>query len=123
MSSKTLILRKIGGFYQAFDDDALIMSYLFNYKVINYRCGFPISSINKVIEKLEELNINYILKQEEEIEKDFKRKNNYLKYLDKSKVKDSINNRIHNILNKLDKLDKNKLEELLTTIEDLVYEN
>ena len=100
MSSKTLILRKIGGFYQAFVVDALIMSYLFNYKVINYRCGFPINSINKVIEKLEELNINYILKQEEEIEKDFKRKNNYLKYLDKSKVKDSINNRIHNILNK-----------------------
>ena len=78
MSGKTLILRKIGGFYQAFDDDALIMSYLFNYKIINYRCGFPISSINKVIEKLEELNINYILKQEE-IVKDFKRKNNYLK--------------------------------------------
>ena len=63
-SSKMLTLRKVGGFYQAFDGDALIISYLFNYKVINYRCGFPISAIHKVVNVLEEKSISYVLKQE-----------------------------------------------------------
>lgn len=122
-SKKTLTLRKVGGFYQAFDDDALIISYLFNYKIVNSRCGFPISTINKVIEKLEEKTINYTLKQEQEQIKDFKRKNNYLKYLEKSKIRDNINNRIRSILSKLEVLDRKRLEELLGSIEDIVYED
>lgn len=122
MSSKMITLRKVGGFYQTFDNDALIISYLFNYKIVNSRCGFPVSVINKVTNVLEEKSISYILKQDEEQIKDFKRKNNYDKYLEKSKVKDNLNNRIQNILKKIETLNKEKLEKILTLIEDNIYE-
>ena len=64
MSERSIILRKVGGFYQIFNDDALIINYFFNYKIVNYKYGFPISTLNKVTEKLEENTINYIIKQE-----------------------------------------------------------
>ena len=103
MYNRSIIIRKSGGFYQVFDNDALIISYLFNYKIINHKCGFPLIVINKVMNVLEEKNINYIIKDEEEIVKNFRSKNTYSKYLEKSKIKDNINNRVKNILEKLDK--------------------
>lgn len=32
MDNKSIVLRKAGGFYQVFDNDALIVNYLFNLK-------------------------------------------------------------------------------------------
>ena len=122
MDNKSIVLRKVGGFYQVFDNDALIVNYLFNYKINNYRCGFPINVINKVINTLEEKSINYIIKGEEEIVKDYKRKNNYSKYLDKSISRSSINRRINNILDRISKMDENKLNDIIDIIEDYVYE-
>ena len=97
MSSKSIVLRKSGGFYQAFDDDALIINYLFDYKINNHKCGFPLKTLDKVINILEEKSISYIIKNKEEIIKDFKKKNNYNKYLDKSKTKYNIKN-IHKLI-------------------------
>ena len=120
--NKSIVLRKVGGFYQTFDDDALIISYLFNYKVNNYRCGFPINTLNKVINGLEEKKINYVIKGEEEIFKDFKKDNSYDRYLEKAMIKDNISNRISNILYKLDSMEISKLEKILTSIEEIIYE-
>lgn len=41
-----LVLIKSGSFYITFYDDALILNYLFNYKVINNKVGFPISNLD-----------------------------------------------------------------------------
>ena len=122
MYNRSIIIRKSGGFYQVFDNDALIISYLFNYKITNHKCGFPIIAINKIMNVLEEKNINYIIKDEEEIVKNFRCKNTYSMYLEKSKIKDNINNRVKNILDKLDKLDSKKLDKTLSIIEDYLYE-
>lgn len=122
MDNRSIVLRKVGGFYQTFDDDALIISYLFNYKIINYRCGFPINTINKVTNSLEERKINYLVKGEEEIFKVFKKDNNYSKYLDKAKTKDKIDNRVKNILEKLNSMETTKLEKILKSIEEIIYE-
>lgn len=46
-----LVLIKDGSFYITFYDDALILNYLFNYKVIN----------NKVLSKLDNNNISYYI--------------------------------------------------------------
>ena len=35
-------LYKKGGFYHCYNDDSYIISYLFDYKIINNRVGFPI---------------------------------------------------------------------------------
>lgn len=40
---------KHGKFYNVYGNDAIVVSVLTNYKVINNRLGFPISMINKVI--------------------------------------------------------------------------
>ena len=120
MSKKSIILRKVGGFYQTFDDDALIISYFFDYKIVNYICGFPISVIEKIINVLEENTINYTIKQEEEITKDFKTKNNYDKYLEKGKVKNDLRKRIEKILGKLSELNEIELNKLLDEIEEKI---
>ena len=50
---KFVTIRKMGLFYQVFDDDALILHYLLDYKVIDRKVGFPNNAINKVINILE----------------------------------------------------------------------
>ena len=122
MNNRSIIIRKSGGFYQVFDNDALIISYLFDYKIINYKCGFPLVAINKVINTLEEKKINFIIKDEEEVVKNFRNKNTYSKYLEKARVKDNINNRIKSILDKINDLDVKKLNEVLSVIEETLYE-
>ena len=61
--NNTVVLRKSGGFYICFDNDAIILSYLCNYKISNGRVGFPINTINKVTNLLIDNNINYIIKE------------------------------------------------------------
>lgn len=51
----SVVLRKSGGFYIFFDDDAIIISFLCNYKINNGRVGFPINTINKVTNLLEDI--------------------------------------------------------------------
>ena len=122
MNNRSIVIRKTGGFYQVFDNDALIISYLFDYKIINHKCGFPLVAINKVINTLEEKKINFIIKDEEEKIKNFKNKNTYSKYLEKARVKDNINNRIKSILDKINDLDVKKMNEVLSVIEETLYE-
>ena len=124
MSSNYYItLRRTGGFYQVFDNDALIVSYLFNYKINNYKVGFPVSAYNKVINTLEDKYINYVVKEKEEIiTKDFKNRNKYSKFLEKSIIKDNVNNRINKILDKINNMDKDELELILNRIEEIIYE-
>lgn len=54
-----IVIRKNGGFYYVFDDDAIIISYLTGYKISSGRCGFPLNSLSKVTNLLEENMINY----------------------------------------------------------------
>ena len=64
--SNYLVLIKIGNFYEAYNDDAKILSYLFNYKLktidhIYSISGFPLVAIHKVKSLLEKKEISYIL--------------------------------------------------------------
>ncbi len=106
--------RKVGGFYHVFDDDIYILNYLFNYKIINNRVGFPISAINKVINTLEEKKINYQLDSNII---DFKKKNNYQKYAEKGKTKYNFKIDIEKIYDKLELLSSKDLKEILNFIE------
>lgn len=108
-----IVFRKFGGFYSVYDDDAIIMHYLFNYKVKDSRVGFPINSINKIIDKLKEVHIDYKLEDDKVTFKD----NQYDYYLAESKNKITLDNRVDEIINKINKLDFNKLNELITIID------
>ena len=66
-----LILFKSGIFYEAFDEDAVILNRLFNYKISkkknNMRAGFPLSNIEKVEKELEDKKINYMIIENKKI--------------------------------------------------------
>ncbi len=121
-SNNYLVIRKMGLFYNIFDDDAQILSYLLGYRVINGRCGFPVNSYNKVINTLEERKINYIVVDTEEIKKDFKNLNNYDLYLAKSKSKLSLMNIVKEINEKIENLPEDKLYKVLEYLKELVDE-
>ena len=53
---------KYGNFYRCFNNDAVIINYLFNYKLSEKNStGFPIKSIDKVISILRNNNISCIV--------------------------------------------------------------
>ena len=119
-----VILRRIGGFYNTFDNDAIVLSYLCNYKVKNGKCGFPISAIDKVINILDNNKVNYIIKEKgiDKIKKNFNNGNKYNKILIKGKEKYDINFRIDNIINVLSNLSYDKLDNLIDIITDYINE-
>ena len=121
MEMNSVVLRKSGGFYICFDDDAIIISFLCNYKINNGRVGFPINTINKVINILEDNCINYIIKENMVIKekKSFGKKNKYKFYLDKGNKKIDLDYRVNGIMNRLNDLDECDILRLL----DLTIEN
>ena len=120
----SVVIRRSGGFYYVFDDDAMIISYLTGYKVSGDRCGFPLNSLSKVTNLLEDNSINYLVKEKmEEVDRrEFKKNNKYGKILDKGKKKFSIDYRINSIMEKLNELSYDELDELLDVIEVYIDE-
>lgn len=122
-----VLLLKIGTFYECYNDDANIISYLFGYKIKTLSsgdkvCGYPLVSYNKVISNLESRNINYISIDKahnyEEMDKmNYKKKNKYIDISSKANSYIDKLNRIEKIKNHLLK-DDSKLEE----VEKLLYE-
>ena len=60
---KNILIIKCGNFYEVIDKDALIISRLFGYKISKlsdtFKCGFPIPSLDKVVDILNYNEINY----------------------------------------------------------------
>lgn len=72
---KYVVLLKIGVFYEAIDEDAVLLNKLFKYKIrivnMHINVGFPINCLAQVKNKLECNNINYIV-VERSNKKDYK---------------------------------------------------
>ena len=104
--NESVCMFKIGGFYHAFGRDADIISYLFDYKIKdtngNKECGFPLSSVNKVTAKLQELKINYlVIDRRNNFDVDEKEEytdlNRYMEYYKKANKYINVKRRIQNI--------------------------
>ena len=121
---ESVVIRKSGGFYNVFDDDAIIISYLTGYKITDGRCGFPLNSLNKVTNLLEDNKVNYTVKEkmEDEEKKNYKKNNKYSNVLDKGKKKISIDYRINDIIKKINNISYNRLCDLLDIIEEYINE-
>ena len=120
-----IILFKQGNFYLSINDDALVLNSIFNYKVnviSNFiKVGFPINSIDKVIQILEEKSINYIIADKEIIEKKKYPNNMYLNYLNIDSNYEFILSRINKIGKTLkDNILNSNIEELLSNIERII---
>ena len=128
-----IVLIKIGKFYYSYSKDAYIVSYIFNYKLKiveeNIRvCAFPVFILNKIIAKLEENKINYIVidrRNNYEVDEkiDNGNLNKYNFYLEKSKRYINQKNRIEKIYNYLVyNIEKNENNKLIKEIESLINE-
>lgn len=80
MEKNIITISKKGSFCNIYNNDCYILYYLFNYKIINNKLGFPINSLPKVIATLENRKINYSIGNKEISFID----NNYLTYVTSS---------------------------------------
>ena len=105
---ESIVLVKIGKFYNVYGRDSYIMSYLIGYKLKEIEnistCGFPVDSINKVMAKLENTKINYLLidrRNNYDVDKisDNKNLNTYIKTYEKAKEYINAKNRVNKIYN------------------------
>ena len=115
-----VVIRKTGGFYNVFDDDAVIISYLTGYKLVGGKCGFPLNSLTKVTNLLENNSINYVVRENmKDVNiKNYKRANKYSKVLEKGKKKLDVDYRINDIIARINELSYDKLSNLLDIIEE-----
>lgn len=127
-----ITLVKIGKFYHVYGKDSYIISYFFGYKIKNvencYMCGFPINSINKVMAKLEENKINYLIvdrrnNYELDTISDNKNLNNYNKYFEKSKKYINYKKRIENVNEFLiNNVEKEEFKKIIQEMEKIINE-
>lgn len=123
-----LILFKSGSFYVSFDEDAVILNKLFNYKLNemknNIKAGFPLSNIEKIRKYLEDKKINYLIIEDKKIVyKDVNKKNKFKSYVSNVYNIISIKNRINNISKILnERSNDNDIEKILDKIEGIINE-
>lgn len=119
MKESINIIKTNNKFYNVYKIDAYIFNLLFGYKIMdNNKVGFPDSVYNKIINTLEDNTINYniIFRDKDNIIKDFKNRNNYLKFKDRALEKIDIDNKVNMIIDKIKKCNKNDLEKLFYII-------
>lgn len=115
-----------GKFITCYNDDAYILHSIFGYKLVgegkNDKLGFPSTVIDKIIAKLDSLSINYEIYYKKELEssKDFKKKNNYQKYLEQGLLQVEIDKKVDLIKYKLSRLDLKEVNKELEKILDIL---
>lgn len=117
---KYVVMIKVGNFYEVYNESGYVIHNLLGYKVVgkNKRVGFPILAYNKVIECLDRYKINYVVVDGKV---DVKRKFNRNRYDDYCFYEKSIDDRIDNIYDRLNKLkDEKSFVYLLDRIEGLL---
>ena len=117
-----VLLIKSGNFYVSLNKDAIVINNLLKYKIIEstnfIKIGFPSSSLNKVLKILENQKINYLIIEDEIINKQKYKTNNYSKYIDNFEIYLTKINNINKILK--NNLNNKRIKEIIENIENIV---
>ncbi len=120
----SVLISKRGYFYYCYNEDAVLIHYLFDYKIVSgkRKVGFPLANLERVVNTLEEYKINYILRNENEEEKrrDFKKINGYDKYYQKALQKVNIEDRFRIIENKIKTMSNEQMAKFLEILEHAI---
>lgn len=128
---ETVVLIKIGTFYHSYFKDAILMNYLFGYKLKKldnvHNCGFSENGIQKVQYALEQKKINYLLIDRahnyEEMEKQEQKENQYKVCYEKAHKYVMKKERIENIhLFLTENIDNERIIEYLNKVEGVIHE-
>ena len=117
-----LIILKTGVFYISINEDAFILNKLFNYKIKEFNNYKRVGSLNKILKRLDKLNINYIVYDDNKIISKVSFTNNCInKYKTDINTYNSYLRRIKNINNILvDRVNSNNLKDILNRIENIL---
>jgi len=126
-----VVLLKIGTFYHTYFKDAILMNYLFGYKLKKqdnvHNCGFSDNGIQKVQYALEQKKISYIMIDRghnyEEMEKTEQKENQYRFCYEKAHKYVFRKERIDNIhLFLMENIHDEKITDYLTKVEGVIHE-
>lgn len=120
---KKIELQKQGIFVNAYDESAIILHNIFDYKLGEqdkiYKVGFPEGSLNKVLNTLEDKKISYVyygVNRTVIKEKDFKRLNKFITEYEKAVRRQEIDIKANLIYTKIKKLKRNELDVFLDKV-------
>ena len=132
IENEAILCFKSGSFYHCYGKDSYIISYLFGYKINTVNgniptCGFPVNSLNRIMAKLEQNKIDYLVIEprrnydvEEKME--FKNLNTYNEVYEKAHEYIRVANRINEIAQTLkDNIGKEETIEKIRKVEEIVY--
>ena len=117
-------IRRQGKFYTAYEDDAYVLHAISGYRISKGRVGFPVNSLGKIQNNLEDKKISYvIIEKDKEVEKeDFKAKNNYQKYLELGKKSCEQKRREEELIDAIKALPNDKIRRIMKFINEVIYE-
>ena len=115
-----LISKGTGKFYNVYEDDAFIISFIMDYKVLpGIKCGFPDNALSKVIKNLDDNHISYkvVVNKTVTDEYNYKNLNQYDKYVILSRKTAMLNDRLDLLIKEIKKVDRATLEKIIEYIE------
>lgn len=120
---KKIELQKQGIFVNAYDESAIILHNIFDYKLGEqdkiYKVGFPEGSLNKVLNTLEDKKISYVyygVNRTVIKEKDSKRLNKFITEYEKAVRRQEIDIKANLIYTKIKKLKRTELDVFLDKV-------
>ena len=114
-----VILTKDGKFYYSYEEDAVIMFYLFRYKIIDDKVGFSVKNLNRVINAFRKNNISYYV---DDTYQEFDN-NKYYEILDKSKLYYELSLDIDDIVNYLNNnIERKYIRRVINKIKEVIDE-
>ena len=125
--SEYIVFIRVGNFYECFNNDAFILNSIFNYKpkrIKNaFKAGFPVSGIDEVIKRFEEIGLFYIIVDDGIIKEYANGKNRYNDYNYNFDVINYNYLRIEKINNFLyDNMLNENVSDVLSKIENVIVE-
>lgn len=128
-----LCMFKIGNFYHTYNRDSYILSYIFGYKIkelgANHKeCGFPEVALPKVLAKLENKKINYLVldrrnNYDVDEKQDYKKQNNYEKIYVEANKYINRNRRIQRLTEFLKaNISSENFVKIIGKMEEVMYE-
>ena len=133
LEPKSVLCFKSGSFYHCYGRDAYILSYMFDYKIKTIKesnilsSGFPQNALNKVMARLENKKINYLIIEPRDnynvnYKMDFKNLNRYNEIYLKANKYVKLVVRINNLSDSLKKdIEKEDTIEKIRRMEEIVY--
>jgi len=117
-----VLYKDLGKFYKAYENDAIILNYLIDYKIIKNRVGFPDTALEKVIKVLENEHISYqvLSYSKNPIYKDYRRNNRYLEIYNKAILNYEVDSKIDMIFNKIQNMNVDDKSIIISKLEGII---